>query len=135
MIVSAETGARVHLGFRADVALETLRDWVARNDSEALLGALQELPVSAGDVVFVPAGTPHAIGAGILLIELQEPTDFSILLETPTGADDLQPELSLGWEAALAAVDCSRVGEQQLRSLGGSARPLDTRSKAARFGA
>jgi mannose-6-phosphate isomerase len=123
VIVSAEPGARVHVGFRADVELETLRDWVARNDSEAMLGALHELPVSAGDVVFVPAGTPHAIGAGILLIELQEPTDFSILLEKPAGAEDLQPELGLGWDAALAAVDRARVGEPQLSSLGGSPHP------------
>ena len=32
----------------------------------------------AGDAVFVPAGTPHAIGDGILMLELQEPTDFSV---------------------------------------------------------
>jgi hypothetical protein len=31
--------------------------------------------------VLVPAGTPHAIGAGVLLVELQEPTDLSVLLE------------------------------------------------------
>jgi mannose-6-phosphate isomerase len=122
VIVSAEPGARVHVGFRADVELETLREWVARNDSEALLGALHELPVSDGDVVFVPAGTPHAIGAGILLIELQEPTDFSILLETPAGAGDLQPELGLGWDTALAAVDRHGLGESQLRSLSGPPR-------------
>ena len=34
-----------------------------------------------GDRVFVPAGLPHAIGDGILLVELQEPSDLSVLLE------------------------------------------------------
>jgi mannose-6-phosphate isomerase len=123
VIVGAEPGARVHIGFRDDIEMDVLRDWVVRNDADALLGALHELPVSAGDVVLVPAGTPHAIGEGILLVELQEPTDFSILLETPA-ADDLQPELGLGWDAALEAVDRGRLGEPQLRSLLGSPRPL-----------
>jgi mannose-6-phosphate isomerase len=79
--------------------------------------------VSAGDVVLVPAGTAHAIGEGILLVELQEPTDFSILLEQPT-SDGVQPELGLGWDVALGAVDRGRVGEPELRALAGAMRPL-----------
>src|SRR5206468_5207802 len=39
------------------------------------------VPVKAGDVVYVKAGLPHAIGGGIFVVELQEPTDYSILLE------------------------------------------------------
>ncbi|MGH2866964.1 MAG: class I mannose-6-phosphate isomerase [Solirubrobacteraceae bacterium] len=123
VIVSAEPGARVHVGFRHDVAAKALRDWVTRNDAEALLGALHEVPVSAGDALLVPAGTAHAIGEGILLVELQEPTDFSILLEQPA-ADDLQPELGLGWEVALHAVDRAGVSEPQLQALAGSPRRL-----------
>ena len=46
-----------------------------------MLAALQRVPVAAGDAVLVPAGTLHAIGAGILLLELQEPTDLSVLVE------------------------------------------------------
>src|SRR3712207_7675257 len=34
-----------------------------------------------GDAIFVPAGTPHAIGDGVLIVELQEPSDMSVLLE------------------------------------------------------
>ena len=46
-------------------------------------------PCDPGDGVLVPGGTPHAIGAGILLVEAQEPTDQSILLErTNTTASD-----------------------------------------------
>lgn len=109
-IVSAEPGAHVYIGFRDDVEAGVLRGWVDRNDASALLGALHEWPVCAGDVVFVPAGTPHAIGEGILLVELQEPTDFSIMLEQPV-AGGLQPELGLGWNVAgvygaVSAVRC-----------------------------
>lgn len=123
VIVSADPGTRVHIGFRDDVEADALRDWVTRNDVEALLGALHELQVSAGDVLLVPAGTPHAIGEGILLVELQEPTDFSILLEQPA-ADGVQPELGLGWDVALEAVDRVRLSEPQVRSLLGSPRDL-----------
>src|SRR5205085_5053995 len=68
-------------------------------------------PTAAGDVWFVPPGMPHAIGAGVFLLELQEPTDFSIVLETagfpvdPAGA-----HLGLGWETALDAIDRGEIG-------------------------
>ena len=60
----------------------------------------------AGDAVFVPAGVLHAIGDGILIPELQEPTDLSVLLEWDGfGIDDGSRDLGLGWEAALASVE------------------------------
>ena len=56
-----------------------------------MLAVTNRVPVEAGDSLLCPAGTPHAIGAGILLVELQEPTDWSILLQWrgfPLGPDD-----------------------------------------------
>jgi mannose-6-phosphate isomerase len=122
VIIGARSDARVHVGFRERVAPQTLRSWVREQDVHAMLGALHELPVSAGDAVFVPAGTPHAIGEGILMVELQEPSDFSILLEVP-GGDSVEPELGLGWSLALEAVDREALSEQQLRSRLGAQRP------------
>ena len=76
-----------------------------------MLAAMARLPVSPGDALFVPAGTPHAIGAGILLLELQEPTDLSIMLEAaPFGFGEQDATLGLGWETALPA-----LGPQRLR--------------------
>jgi mannose-6-phosphate isomerase len=114
VIVDAQPGARVYVGFREQIDLPMLSSWVQEQNVQAMLGALHELPVSAGDTVFVPAGTPHAIGEGILMVELQEPTDLSILLEIPA-AEGLEPELGLGWEVALEAVDLEVLSEQQLR--------------------
>ena len=116
VIIGARSGARVHLGFVEPVGLGTLRAWVQEQDVPALLGALHEVPVSAGDTLFVPAGTPHAIGEGILMVELQEPTDFSILLETPAGAEN-GAELGLGWDLALEAVAREALHERQLQSM------------------
>jgi mannose-6-phosphate isomerase len=99
----------VHLGFRHDVDPGTLADWVNSQDTEAMLGATNRLPVAVGDSILVPAGIPHAIGEGVFLIELQEPTDLSVLLEWKgfdiDGARD--GHLELGFEAALACVDRS----------------------------
>ena len=79
LIVEATAGARVWLGFREDVAVEALQGWL--DDRDRLLHALNEVPVSPGDLIFVPAGVPHAIGEGILMVELQQPSDLSVLLE------------------------------------------------------
>ena len=52
---------------------------VDNKDSKGLLGSLRKFEVSAGDGA-CSSRTPHAIDAGIFLLELQEPTDLSALL-------------------------------------------------------
>jgi mannose-6-phosphate isomerase len=107
LIVEADPGAEVRVGFKEEPDPDTLARWVADQDSEAMLDALHPLSVKAGDAVFVPAGTAHAIGAGILMVELQEPTDFSILLahEWFGVSDEAGATLGLGWDAAIQALD------------------------------
>ena len=110
LIVDAEPGAAVWAGFKQDVELDTVREWMRTQDSRAMLAAMHELPVSPGDAVFVPAGTPHAIGEGLLIVELQEPTDMSVLLEWDgfeLSKDD--GHLGLGWDRALQALDLRAV--------------------------
>jgi mannose-6-phosphate isomerase len=107
IVVAAGPGAHVHVGFRDDVDARTLRTWVLEQDHDALLGALNPLAVAPGDAIFVPAGVAHAIGEGLLIVELQEPTDLSILLEWEGfGIGDVdEATLGLGWERALACVE------------------------------
>ena len=85
-----------------------------------MLAAMHELPVAAGDAIFVPAGTPHAIGAGILMVEVQEPTDLSVLLEWE-GFELTEDDghLGLGWETALQALDRSDWEEARVGALRG----------------
>ena len=106
LIVEADPGAAVWVGWKRDVSLDEVRAWMRAQDAAAMLDAMHELPVAAGDAVYVPAGTAHAIGAGILMVEVQEPTDFSVLLEWDgfeLSEDD--GHLNLGWDLALQALD------------------------------
>jgi mannose-6-phosphate isomerase len=73
--------------------------------------------VTAGETIFVPAGVPHAIGTGVLIAELQEPTDLSVLLEWDGfGIDDEQAAtLGLGWDVALQSVERAARDPEPLR--------------------
>ena len=123
-IVEAERGAAVHVAFKRDVELAQVRAWMRSQDSAAMLDAMHKLPVAPGDVVFVPAGTPHAIGKDILMVELQEPTDLSVLLEWDgfeLSEDD--GHLNLGWDRALQALDRRGWDEDQAHALRGPSLP------------
>lgn len=96
----------VYLGFREDVPPERVAGWVSAQDSAAMLAALNPVRVSPGDAVFVPAGVPHAIGEGVFIVELQQPTDFSITLEWRGFLDGPEAgHLGLGYDKALACVE------------------------------
>jgi mannose-6-phosphate isomerase len=118
-IVAADEGARVHLGFREDIPPAELAERVERQDAAALLDAMHVRTVSPGDGILVPAGWPHAIGAGILVVEAQEPTDLSILLEW-RGFDldgSADGHLGVGFPTALRAVDVRGRQPEQIDAL------------------
>lgn len=118
IIMDAAPGARVWLGLSDDVDITTLRGWVERQDVSSMLGAMNEIEVTAGQVVYVPAGLPHSIGPGVLLTELQEPTSFSVLAEHESfGLDEQQATLGLGWDVALACFDLGGYRGDRLATL------------------
>jgi mannose-6-phosphate isomerase len=76
-IIDAEPGAKLILGFKRDVKPG---DVVAGIRNKNLVDLLSFVPVQRGDVVFVPAGTVHAIGKDIVLAEIQENSDVTYRL-------------------------------------------------------
>jgi mannose-6-phosphate isomerase len=73
-ILDAEDGAGIFLGFKRNVS----RDEVSRRiDENTLTEILNFVPVKAGDVYMIEAGTVHAIGAGITLAEIQQNSDLT----------------------------------------------------------
>jgi mannose-6-phosphate isomerase len=119
-------GGTVHVGLTRAVATEELATLVADQNVAALLGLLHAVEVAPGDVVWVPPGELHAIGAGVLLLELQQPEDLSVLLEWQGFEIDgaRAGHLGLGFELALQAVNRSARTAQQVRALIGTA-PAD----------
>lgn len=97
----------VHLGLKRDVPMDELQDLVRSQDTQAMLDLLHARQVEPGDTVFVPPGVLHAIGAGTLLAEVQEPEDLSILLEWKGFELDGEADghLGLGFPTALGAAE------------------------------
>jgi mannose-6-phosphate isomerase len=76
-ILEAEPGAAIALGFRRPITREHLREACATGEIEELVNWF---PVEAGETYFTPAHTVHAIGAGIVLCEIQQNTDITYRL-------------------------------------------------------
>ena len=80
VVLEADPGAFVWAGIRADVSRETFEAHVRAASSdpaqgEVLMNDMNRIPVAAGTCILVPAGTTHALGPGVLLAEIQQPTD------------------------------------------------------------
>jgi mannose-6-phosphate isomerase len=106
IILDAPAGAKVGIGFKEVMSKAEISAMVANHDSTGLLKSLVFKEVKAGDAIFVPAGVVHAIESGIFVLELQEPTDLSILLEWDGFAvdGDKDGHLNLGFDTALNAL-------------------------------
>jgi mannose-6-phosphate isomerase len=76
-VLEAEPGASVMLGLKPGVDTEMLAASVADNTMESLV---EKVPVSVGDMLFVDAGTVHAIGPGVVLLETQQTSDVTYRL-------------------------------------------------------
>jgi len=124
-------GGTVFVGANRPVSRDEWAGLVAGQDTSTMLDLLNPLTVHPGDGVFVPSGTPHAIDEGIFVVELQEPTDFSILLEW-RGFDTDGPadgHVGLGFDVAIDAVRQDAIDSEALDQLvrradEGSLRPI-----------
>lgn len=133
IILEAPAGSGVGLGFAQNQNKNDLLKLVRDQDSAALLASLRRTEVKVGDAVLVPAGVAHAIDAGIFLLELQEPTDLSALLEWDGFAVDgiKDGHLGLGFETVTDALKLDPLTDAEFESLithnifsGGSLRSL-----------
>jgi len=107
-ILDAQPGAEIISGFNKDVDHEVLLKHVENNTLREIMLAK---PVKPGDVLFLPAGRVHAIGAGITLCEIQQASDITYRLydwDRP-GMDGKPRELHL--EQALKVIDYKKARE------------------------
>lgn len=68
-VVDCEPGAHLIYGFQKDITKDEFRSRIQNN---TVTEVVNSVPVHKGDLFFIPAGTMHAIGAGILIAEVQQ---------------------------------------------------------------
>jgi mannose-6-phosphate isomerase len=79
-VLAAEPGAKIAAGFRERVSEEQVRAAALAADVEGIEGMLAWFDAAAGDTFFIPSGVVHAIGAGLVLCEIQQPSDVTYRL-------------------------------------------------------
>lgn len=83
-ILDADADAAIYIGFQKGITKEIWADLFDRQDIAGMLEHMHKFTVKSGDTILVTAGTPHAIGAGCFLLEVQEPTDYTMRVEKIT---------------------------------------------------
>ena len=108
LILDTREDARIYFGFQEGVDRESFAKAIdeSLNDKDAMERLMLWRTPQKGDVYFVPARTVHAIGAGCLILEVQEPTDFTIQPEHWCADYELNDrEMYLGLSKE-EAIDC-----------------------------
>jgi mannose-6-phosphate isomerase len=113
-VVSAEPGAVLGIGTQSALSADALRGAALSGEVEMLM---DWKPVSAGDYYYIPAGTVHAIGAGITLVEVQQYADVTYRLFDYGRPRDLHLDDGVAVSVAAPYADLRSgrsVGGQQL---------------------
>lgn len=118
LVLDAEPGAAVHLGWNTEVDPTELATRRETQDGAWMLDRMNRIEVVRGDGIVVPAGQVHALGEGVFVLEAQEPTDWSILLEWSVTTETRDgSHLGLGFDTAMQAVDHSPLAPSRLAEL------------------
>lgn len=107
-VLAADPGSLVWSGFREGVDRKVFLDHLGSN---SLTDILHAEPVRPGDVLYIPSGRIHAVGAGVTLCEIQQPADVTYRLYdwNRSGMDGRPRPLHI--QEALEALDFSACGE------------------------
>ncbi len=71
----------VYVGFQHPPSPSSFKEMIETQDIDAIEACFEKIPVKAGDCLFIPGGSPHAIGEGILMVEIMEPSDWAVRFE------------------------------------------------------
>ena len=100
-IIDAEPGAVIYKGFKAPITRE---QFVQAVEDGATADLLAKVPVEPGQCHFLPAGTAHAIGGGLLIAEIQTPSDTTYRVYDWDRIDDAGNPRQLHIEEALESI-------------------------------
>lgn len=107
----------VYLGFQRPPSRQQLKNWIETQDVGALLGCFDRIPVRPGDAFIIPGGLPHALGEGLFLVEVQEPSDLVVRFEFER-AGQVIPEaarfMNRGLDFCLDIFDCTAIPREMV---------------------
>jgi len=101
-VMQADEGARIVVGFKEKSSKE---EYIKTLENKSLLSILNEVPVKKGDVFFLETGTIHAIGAGIVIAEIQQTSDITYRVYDWDRVDASGKSRELHIEEALDAIN------------------------------
>jgi mannose-6-phosphate isomerase len=101
-IISAAPGAVIYKGLKKGVNKENFADAIKNGTVDKML---QKVPVEAGQCHFLPAGTAHSIGAGLLIAEIQTPSDTTYRVFDFNRIDDSGKPRPLHIKEALESIN------------------------------
>lgn len=108
----------VYLGFKPGITREQWQHLFEIQDLDGMLACMQRFDVEPGDTVLVTGGMVHAIGAGCFLVEIQEPTDYTIRVErtTPSGLKvaDSMCHQGLGFERMFDVFSYEDISREEI---------------------
>ncbi len=119
LVLATRPGAKIYFGFNRNVTKEELSELEERSEKErnVMESVLSGVDAKVGDIYIINAGLIHAIGAGCTILEVQEPTDFTIQPERWCGDYHIsynEEYIGLNKETALECFDYSLVGNKAL---------------------
>lgn len=101
-VIASEPGSGLYVGFNKTVSKAQFEEAIANGTVEEVL---QFYPVQPGNTFMIPAGTVHAIGKGVLLAEIQQPSDITFRVFDWNRLDDEGNSRELHVQEALEAID------------------------------
>lgn len=78
---SGEDTGYIYVGFQRPPTPAQLREYILTQNLSAIEACFDKITVRPGDTFIIPGGTPHALGAGVFMVEIQEPSDLVIRFE------------------------------------------------------
>jgi len=111
-ILESKKSSKIYTGFRDGVTKEIYEESVRNGEIEELMNV--EYP-EAGDAFFTPAGRVHAIGAGIVLVEIQQTSDITYRIFDWNRKGSGKEKRELHTDLALDAIDFNQTGESKIR--------------------
>lgn len=82
----------IYAGFQRPPERADLKGWIENQEIDSIEACFDKIPVKPGDVFLIPGGFPHALGEGILMVELMEASDLAVRFEFERGGFVLPEE-------------------------------------------